>query len=332
MTEQNIKVKKKAMTISLVIGMLMFAGKTSAYLLTGSAAVLSDALESIVHIIATAFAFYSLLISLKPPSRKLPYGYGKVEFFSAGFEGALIIIAAFSIYYYAIMDLIKGPEIDSLDTGALIIAIASLTNLFLGLYLIRSGKKTNSLILIADGKHVLTDSVTSIGAFIALILVLITDIPYFDPIIAIILASQILYTGSHLIKESISGLMNQNDNKILSEIAEAFDKERSENENLIDIHNLRYWKSGEKFYVDFHLTLPFYLTVLNTHKYYQRLEDILKKIFKTDQVEVMIHVDPCKTIACKVCRKHDCVDRKSENVDCKIWDVDKITGKASYNL
>jgi len=223
----------------------------------------------------------------------------------------------------------------------LIIAIASLTNLFLGLYLIRSGKKTNSLILIADGQHVLTDSITSIGAFIALILVMLTDFAYlvmltdfayFDPIIALILATQILYTGSHLIKESISGLMNKNDSKILSEIASAFDVERSNNENLIDIHNLRYWKSGEKFYVDFHLTLPFYLTVQNTHKYYQRLEDILKNIFKTNQVEVMIHVDPCKTIACKVCQKHDCVDRKSPNLVCKIWDVEKITGKASYNL
>ena len=226
MQDLDIRLKKKAALISLIIGFMMFAGKMGAYLLTHSAAVLSDALESVVHIIATSFAFYSLYLSLRPPDKKYPYGYGKIEFFSAGFEGAMIIIAAFSIIYYAVRDIIYGSPITQMDIGAVIIFAASAVNGALGLYLIRSGKKTNSIILVADGKHVLTDAYTSIGAFGALILVLLTDIKLFDPIVAIILALNILFTGKNLVKESVSGLMNVRDDSLIENIAEVLDKEK----------------------------------------------------------------------------------------------------------
>jgi cation diffusion facilitator family transporter len=325
-------VKKKAALISLIIGFLMFFGKMGAYILTGSAAVLSDALESIVHIFATSFAFYSLHLSTKPPDKEHPYGHGKIEFFSAGFEGALIIIAAASIIIYAVKDIITGKEISKLDIGAAIIAGASLTNLFLGLYLINTGKKTNSLVLAADGKHVLTDSYTSIGAFIALILVLITDIKLFDPLIAILIALNILWTGIKLIRESVGGLMNETNSRIIGDIADAFEKERVNNPNWIDIHKLRYWKSGDKYMVDFHLIVPYYQSVKEGHETMNRLDKILKQVLKTNEVESFIHLDPCNPKCCYICSMPDCKARHEQKSKQILWDGAKIISRASYDI
>lgn len=327
-----IRLKKKAALISLIIGFIMFAGKMGAYLMTHSAAILSDALESVVHIIATSFAFYSLYLSLKPPDKKYPYGYGKIEYFSAGFEGALIIIAAFSIIYYAVRDIIFGSQITQVDIGALIIFIASVVNVALGLYLIRSGKKTNSLILVADGKHVLTDAYTSIGAFGALILVLFTGIKLFDPIVAIILALNILYTGKNLVKESVLGLMNVTDNKMMEEISSTIEVERKTQPNWIDLHLLRYWKSGEKIIVDFHITIPYFLSVVEAHNVSHELEEIFKKIFSTEDVDILAHVEPCEPTCCIICRKENCTVRTVIHSKEIRWDVKNLTTESEYSL
>ena len=332
MDTTGIRLKKKAALISLIIGFMMFAGKMGAYLLTHSAAILSDALESVVHIIATSFAFYSLYLSLKPPDKKYPYGYGKIEYFSAGFEGALIIIAAFSIIFYAVRDIIKGSDITQVDVGAGIIFTASVVNVILGLYLIRSGKKTNSFILVADGRHVLTDAYTSIGAFGALILVLLTDIKLFDPIIAIILALNILFTGKNLVKESVLGLMNVIDYKLMEEIAATLEEDRKSHTDWIDLHLLRYWKSGEKFIVDFHITIPYFLSVVKAHDVSHELEGIFKKIFKTDDVEILAHVEPCEPTCCVICRKVDCTVRSEARSKNILWNVKNLTHESEYSL
>ncbi len=332
MQDLDVRLKKKAALISLIIGFMMFAGKMGAYLLTHSAAILSDALESVVHIIATSFAFYSLYLSLRPPDKKYPYGYGKIEFFSAGFEGALIIIAAFSIIYYAVRDIIYGSTITEVDVGAGIIFIASAVNVALGLYLIRSGKKTNSIILIADGKHVLTDAYTSIGAFGALILVLLTDIKLFDPIVAIILALNILFTGKNLVKESFSGLMNVSDTSLMENIAKTLDSEKQSHQNWIDLHLLRYWKSGEKYIVDFHITIPYFLSVVEAHNVSHELEEMFKKIFMSDSVDTLAHVEPCEPTCCIICRKENCTVRAEKHTKDIQWDVKNLTTESEYSL
>jgi cation diffusion facilitator family transporter len=329
---QDVRLKKKAALISLIIGFMMFAGKMGAYLLTHSAAILSDALESVVHIIATSFAFYSLYLSLRPPDKKYPYGYGKIEFFSAGFEGALIIIAAISIIYYAVRDIIRGSDITKVDTGAIVIFTASVVNVILGLYLIRSGKKTNSIILVADGKHVLTDAYTSIGAFGALILVLLTDIKLFDPIVAILLALNILFTGKNLVRESVSGLMNVSDDSLMEDIARTLEQEKKNHPDWIDLHLLRYWKSGEKFIVDFHLTIPYFLTVVEAHNVSHELEEIFKKIFKADDVNILTHVEPCEPTCCVICRKEPCAVRAEKHTKDILWYVKNLTSESEYSL
>lgn len=330
LTEAGVKIKKKAVFLSLTIGIALFFVKITGYWLTGSAAILSDALESIVNIIASAFALYSLILTLRPPNKKLPYGYGKIEYFSAGFEGALIIIAALFIMYYGIEDIIAGPSLEQVDIGVIIIAFASLVNLILGLYLIRSGKKTNSLILVADGKHILTDSITSIAAFAALILILITDYVYLDPIVAILIAFNILWTGFKLMKASVSGLMNQTDINTLQKIADALEQEKFRNGNIIDIHQLRYWKSGDKYFLDFHVAVPADMKIEDAHKINEELQDFLRKKFNTTELEVMIHMDPCKPPKCPVCGKTNCEHVQERMKLLPKWTVDKITGGPAY--
>jgi len=330
MNRDTVLIKKRAALLSLITGFLMFFGKMGAYLLTGSAAVLSDALESIVHIIATSFAFYSLIVSTKPPDKEHPYGHGKVSFFSAGFEGAMIIIAALSILFYAIRDIIFGREISSLDIGAIIITAASIGNLILGGYLVKVGKKTKSIVLIADGKHVLTDSITSFGAVAALLLVLFTNITLFDPVIAIILALNILWTGKSLVRESVGGLMNEQNKKTITDIAEILNEQRKQNPYWIDLHKLRYWKSGDRFIVDFHLTVPFYSSIEESHTEFDKLEELLKVKLDTADVELLMHLDPCKPYFCKLCRQYECKYRSEEQKFDAIWDEKKVIEDATF--
>lgn len=332
METQEYSIKRKAAIISLVISFLLFFGKLSAYYLTGSAAVLSDALESIVNIVAASFALYSLILMSKPADKEHPYGHGKVEFFSAGFEGALIIIAAFAIIAYAVRDIIYPREISSLDTGAGIITGASIINLFLGIYLIRTGRRTKSLILVADGKHVMTDSITSFGAVAALVLVLVTDIKIFDPIVAIILALNILWTGKHLVRESIGGLMNENDDKIIGSIGSGLESERKGHPDWIDVHRLRYWKSGDKYMIDFHLIVPYYKNVAESHETVDLVEGKIIDSLGTKQVESLIHLDPCNPRCCILCKMPECPVRKEPNSLYIKWDAKKIIAQPTFDI
>jgi cation diffusion facilitator family transporter len=171
-----------AMCLSLAIGVLMLAGKVAAYLLTGSAAILSDAAESVIHVVAVAFAAFSLRVSARPADRKFPFGYERIAFFSAGFEGALIILAAVGIIIVSIQKWIAGIPLERLGEGSLLIVGAAALNAALGLYLVRVGKQNQSLILEANGKHVLTDSLTSFGVLVGLALVHVTGWKPFDPL------------------------------------------------------------------------------------------------------------------------------------------------------
>jgi cation diffusion facilitator family transporter len=320
--------KKRAAWISLSVGVLMFISKMGAYLLTGSSAIFSDAAESVVHVVATSMALYSIYLSSKPADYDHLYGHGNVEYFSAGVEGLLIIIAAITIIYTSVHDLIFGLTTKSLDIGTLIIAAAGAVNLALGLYLVRKGKQTNSITLIADGKHVLTDSYTSIGVVIGLILVMITGFHLLDPIMAIIVALNILFTGYKLIRESIGGLMHETDKETLNLIVDKLGSIKKS--YWIDAHHLRFWKSGDRVYVDFHLILPFYFSVKESHMEEEFIEKHLLDILPNSSVR--IHMDYCKDIVCKYCSYEDCTKRlepKSINFS---WNAERLLGYPVYTL
>lgn len=320
--------RKKAALISLIIGVMMFVGKITAYFLTNSAAIFSDALESVIHVAATSMAYYSIVLSSIPEDSEHPYGHGKIEFFSAGTEGILIIIAALFIIYYSVHDIIFGSHLSRLDVGVMIVAAAGLVNLFLGLYLIKTGKKTNSLTLVADGKHVLTDSVTSLGAIVGILLVILTDIALFDPIFAIFLAVNILITGYKLVRESFGGLMNEMDLDILKRIIEKIIDTRKE--NWIDIHRLRFWKSGDKVFIDFHLILPFYMTIKESHLVEEEITDVLKTEFSS--VDLKLHLDYCLPVHCKICSVKDCKERSELQTSKSEWSREKLCGKPIHKF
>lgn len=324
----NTKIKKNAAILSLAIGAGMFVFKFTAYLITGSAAIFSDAAESVVHVLATSMALYSIILSSRPPDKSHLYGHGNVEYFSAGIEGGLIIIAALVIIFEGVSDIIKGPELQQLGTGVLIITAAGIINLFLGFYLIKIGKQTNSLTLVADGKHVLTDSYTSIGVLIGITLVILTDIFLLDPLFAIAVALNILFTGYKLIRKSIGGLMNETDPETLSRLCNKLISIRKP--VYIDIHELRYWESGDDLFVDFHLTLPYYLNIKQTHAEEDYLSSEIEKDFPNAQIK--IHMDYCVPELCGFCDHPNCEVRQFKKNNAVNWNEKKLTGKPLLNL
>jgi len=316
------QIRKKAIAISLTIAVVMLIAKLGAYFITNSAAIFSDAVESVVHILATAMAFYSIILSSKPADESHLYGHGNIEYFSAGVEGLFIALASIYIIYNAIIDISIGTTLKQLDIGVYIISSAGLTNLGLGFYLIRVGKKTNSLTLTADGKHVLTDSFTSIGVILGIILVIATDIQIIDPIVAILVAINILYTGYHLIRESIGGLMIETDKDLLDKIVNCLTNGRKD--YWIDIHHLRFWKSGENIFLDFHLSLPYYFNIKESHLE----EEYIEKCLLTDipNASVRIHMDFCIDNLCKHCAYHKCKVRKEKFISKPEWNSEKLLG------
>ena len=320
---KKIFTKKQAAFLSLYVGIGMLIMKIGAYLLTDSAAIFSDATESVVHLFAVALAVYSIILSAKPADESHFYGHGNIEYFSAGIEGFLIIVAAGVIIYHAILAFYNAQVPVRLGVGTIIIAVAGTTNLLLGFYLIKKGKSTNSLVLEADGKHILTDSFTSFGIVFGLILVLITKIYFIDQLVAVIIALNILITGYRIVRESIGGLMNETDKKMLNDLIKILLDYKKE--YWIDIHNLRFRKSAEKVFIDFHVILPYYFTIKESHVEEDYITEKIEKIIPVS--ETQIHLDYCDETLCKFCNNKDCdvrAEPKSKEVQ---WTKEKIIGE-----
>ncbi|GIW87465.1 MAG: cation diffusion facilitator transporter [Isosphaeraceae bacterium] len=281
--------RRRAAIVSVAVGCFMLLGKWLAYALTGSSAILSDALESVVHVAATGFALYSLIVSARPPDEKYPYGYGKIGYFSAGFEGALIVVAALTIGHAAIQGLLRGEQPRQLGLGLMLIFVASLVNLGLGGWLIREGKRTRSIILEADGHHVLTDAITSFGVVLGVALVLLTGWYWLDSVIALLVAVNIIVTGLRLTRHAFLGLMDRADNGLLEQFVAALNNGRQA--GWIDLHNLRAWQSGDRTFVDFHLVVPPGWTVEQLHEAHIHARNLISSV-APGPVESVIHFDP----------------------------------------
>ncbi|OGU71692.1 MAG: hypothetical protein A2V93_11160 [Ignavibacteria bacterium RBG_16_34_14] len=278
-----------AIRLSFAFGVVMLIIKWYAYYLTGSSAILSDAVESIIHIIGVGFAVFSMWYSFQPADEEHTYGHQKISYFSAGFEGALIILAAVYIIYISIKRLIVGVEISNLDQGVLFTFIASVINLILGVYLVWKGKKTNSIILVANGKHVLTDSWTSFGVVGGLLLTWLSGWHPFDPIVAIAAALNILWSGGKLVRQSIGGLMDEGDKNLAGSIKKILDKETLS--KGLEYHLLRFRKSGNIVWIEFHLLLPKGILLEDAHKIATELESTIKNNLNS-QVNIITHLEP----------------------------------------
>lgn len=276
------------MRLSLAVGVLMLVGKGVAYAITGSAAILSDAAESVIHVVAVAFAAFALSLSTRPANQRFRYGYERIAFFSAGVEGALIGLAAVFIIVAAIEKWRSGLELQQLGTGTLIVLAAAALNLGLGGYLVYIGRKTRSIILEANGKHVLTDSWTSFGVVGGLLLVLVTGWKPFDPIVAILVALNILWSGWDLVRRSVAGLMDYSDPRV------ALDLEPHVAAVCADLgiayHQVRFRDSGQRVLVDLHVLVPAEMSVGEAHRRATALEERLPDRVPFD-VEVVTHIE-----------------------------------------
>jgi cation diffusion facilitator family transporter len=276
------------MRLSLAVGVLMLAGKLGAYLATGSTAILSDAAESVIHVAAVSFAAFSLALSMRPADRRFLYGYERIAFFSAGFEGAMIIIAAIWIIAAAVRQWIVGLELQRLGLGTAVVCGAALVNAGLGLFLVRTGRRTNSIILEANGRHVLTDSWTSFGVVGGLVLVLWTGWKPFDPIVAILVALNILWSGGNLMRRSVVGLMDYSDPaiaQVLEPRLAALVRDLG-----VSYHQLRFRHTGHRVLVELHLLFPYGTSVGEAHRVATTIEERLPASLPFD-AEVITHLE-----------------------------------------
>ena len=287
-SSEQFRQNRAAMRLSLAVGVLMLIGKVTAYVLTGSAAILSDAAESVIHVAAVAFAAFSLSLSVRPADQRFRYGYERIAFFSAGFEGAMIAIAAIVIIWTAVDKWLHGLTLDRLGLGTLVVALAGALNAALGVYLIRSGRRSNSIILEANGRHVLTDSWTSAGVVGGLLLVMWTGWKPFDPIVAILVALNILWSGGQLITRSVVGLMDFSDPAIASELEPRL---RDVARDLgITYHNVRFRHTGHRVIVEMHLLFPYDMPVGEAHRRATVMEERLPGVLPYD-TEVITHLE-----------------------------------------
>lgn len=285
------RARRRAMTASLLVSFLMLVGKLTATYVTGSTAILSDAAESVIHLFATGFAGFSLWYAATPPDPEHPYGHGKVAYFASAVEGALILIAAVGIAWTAVHDLVSGPEFQRLDVGITLIGGLTLINLALGHYLIRTGHRTNSLVLVSNGQHVMTDMWTSLGVVVGVGLVWMTGLRWLDPAVGLLVAGNILWTATSLLRRSVYGLMDEADPEatkaLLDELVTA-----GEEDLIAGFHQVRHRRSGDQVWIEYHLMFPGDMSIHEAHARAHRVEDRITTLFPDDEVHVTAHLEP----------------------------------------
>ena len=283
------------MALSLGVAVLMLIGKLTATTLTGSTAILSDAAESIVHLFATGFAAFSLWYAATPPDPDHPYGHGKIAYFASAVEGTLILIAALIIAGLAVQDLLVGPDLRQLGLGLYLMAGLTLTNLALGAYLVHVGRDTNSLVLVSNGKHVLTDMWTSLGVFVGVGLVWMTGVAWLDPAVGLFVAGNILWTAAELLRRSVYGLMDEADPDATEALLDVLTEAKADG-TIAAYHQVRHRRSGDEVWVEYHLMFPGDMSIQEAHARSHDVEDRVDALFPDDKVQVTAHLEP---------RRHD---------------------------
>lgn len=301
------RVRLWAITLSLIVSFALLAAKFQAYRLTGSTAILSDALESIVNVVAAVFAIAALIFAGRPADRNHPYGHGKMEFLSAAFEGGLIAFAAVLIGYEVVQGLLYGVSLRSLDTGVAVVLGAGLVNLALGVYLVRTGRRYDSLTLVADGRHVMADFYTSAGIVVGLLLVRVTGLSWLDPLVAAVVALNLLWTGLRLVRQAAAGLLDEEDPALLGRLLDALQPQLGQ--GVIRVHHLRAIRAGRVHHVDAHLVVPEFWTVERSHELAEHLGERVMKDLGVEG-EMTLHTDPCHRVYCRMCDLEDCPIRR----------------------
>lgn len=301
--------KQRLIIFSFALSLLIMAAKFYAYYLSGSTAILTDALESIINVVAAAFAYYSVYLASLPRDLNHPYGHGKIEFFASGLEGVLILLAAAYIFLHATQHLFASPSLERLDLGMYISLGSALLNGLMGFYLVRLGKTTHSPALVADGKHLTLDAYNGLLIVFALGLTFFTQWIWVDAVASIVFALLMCWQGIRLIRESVAALMDETNPAVFNKVIDWITQHQKA--AWIDLHNLRIQQYGGDLHIDCHLTLPRYWDLSRVHDEIHDFEVTMGRVLPTE-IEIFVHVDPCLDACCSHCEIADCPIRTKE--------------------
>ncbi len=325
-TPKTVSVQRWVVATSLVL----FTLKLLAYYLTNSVAVLTDALESTVNVVTGFTGLYSLKLAAKPRDDNHPYGHGKIELISASFEGVLILVAGLIIVYESIINLVHQHPVKQLDAGILLIAITAGVNYVVGAWCISVGKKEHSMALNASGKHLQSDTWTTFGIVVGLVLLRLTGIQWIDSGVAILSAGLIMVEGYKIVRQTIAGITDEADDALLKEVISVLNIHKPD--TWIDMHNLRIIKYGAILHLDCHLTVPWYLNVNEAHAQIDILDALIRNNFP-HSLEMFVHTDGCMPPeSCTVCPSDGCSVRKAAFEGRVNWTIDNITSNKKHGF
>ena len=285
----NASPSKTALRISLLVSFVSLALKISGFWITSSTTALSDAAESVIHVLAVSFVYYGLLLSNKPADEKHLYGHERVEFLSVGVEGAVITIAGLTIIYQSVENYLHGHQLKELMSGVYLIGGAGVINLALGSYLLKVGRREQNMMVVSNAKHTLTDVWTSAGAVATLLIIEFTNFTLLDSIVAIILAFYIMYEGFKLLKYSVDGLMDSRDPAVDNAIRDELN--RNLPGSMTDVHNLRHRTAGNTTWIELHAVFDEDVSLETAHDDATVLEKQLINAVQGDVI-VTIHLEP----------------------------------------
>ncbi len=308
--------------IIAITGVLLLVVKFAAWYMTRSVAILTDAFESIVNVSSGFIGLYSLYISAKPRDTSHPYGHGKAEFISSAIEGTLITVAGLLIINEAVQNLLHPHAVGKLDSGILLVSLTAAVNWLVGTLAVRNGRKNNSLALVASGRHLQSDTWSTVGIIAGLALLALTGMIWLDSAVALIFAVVIIVTGFRILRSSLSGIMDEADTELLEKIVDLLQVNRRE--NWIDLHNLRIIKYGSVLHLDCHLTVPWYLNVREAQKEINKLQRLIRQHFG-ESVELFVHTDACLRFSCSICTKQECEVRQADFEQSVEWTVQNIS-------
>ena len=313
----------------LIAGLAIMGVKFTAYFLTHSNSIFTDALESIINILAGGVSLYSIWLSAHPKDKNHPYGHGKVEFLAGGFEGGLIFLAGWVAIVKSLVSLFERRALDHLDWGMGIVLASGFLNYILGHILVFHGKQKQSIPLVSDGEHLKSDAYTSLGILLG-ITALYFGAPYWvDSVVAILFGAYITYSGFKIFRSSLSGIMDEANPLILNDISETLEKRR--NAAWIDVHNLRVIQFGGLWHVDAHVTLPFYLSLQDAHMEVDRIEEAIKDSHASVG-ELFLHADPCIPSSCGICEISSCTHRSKAFEKRIVWQVDHLISNQKHHI
>jgi cation diffusion facilitator family transporter len=310
-------------------GLALFCVKLGAWLVTGSVAILTDALESVVNVISAFIGLYSLRLSALPRDRNHPYGHGKVEFVSAGVEGALITLAGLAIIVEGVRNLWQPHVLQRLDLGMLLVLLSAAVNYGLGVWADARGRRTRSLALQASGAHLKTDTWSTLALVAGLLVIRFTGLVWLDSLVAIGFSLYIIYTGYRIVRRALAGIMDETDEQLISEVVGYIAAHRSR--HWIDLHNLRIIRYGSVLHLDCHLTVPWYFNVHQAHDEVDKLSQRVRQQFG-ESVELFVHTDGCLDYSCAVCSIEDCAVRQHPFVRRVAWTEDTVMQNTKHRL